>query len=284
MSGRPGWLHVAQKDLQDSARSKLLLGVIGVLLTLSVGLGAVPYLTGQKGSDGAEAAAAFLNTPVSVFLPVLGAMIGYMAIVNERESGSIRVLLGLPLRRSDVVVGKTIGRAAVLVGAVVLAGLVGILVSLGLYGTAEWSVFAAYGLIGILLSVVYVALAIAVSASTDSRGKAMAAIVGVLLLFVYAWQIIVLGVVLVVERTAAIEGEAPNYALFLFSLDPGVVASRVAGLVFGDTIGDPLSNFAGTAPSDLPFYLQRWTALVLLALWITVPLAIGYWRFGNADL
>lgn len=283
MSDTPGWVHVARKDLEDAARSKLLLGVIGTLLAVSVALSAVPYLTDQTGRDGAEAAAAFLQTPVGVFLPVLGAMIGYMAIVHERESGSVRVLLGLPLRRVDVVVGKTIGRSLVLVGAVLIAGVVGVLVSLALYGSVDGERYAAFGIVGILLSVVYVGLAIAVSSSVDSRGKAMAGIVAVLLVLVYAWQVIVLGIMRVVEGTWAIEGGLPNYAVFLLSLDPTVAASRTAGMLFGDAIGDPFGGFAG-ASGAIPWYLDQWIALPILVLWVVVPLAIGYYRFGNADL
>lgn len=282
MSNDTGWLHVAKKDLNDAGRSKLLLAVIGVLITLSVGLSTIPYLTGQKGVDGAEAAAAFLNTPVNVFLPILGAMIGYMAIVNERESGSIRVLLGLPLRRSDVVVGKTLGRSLVLVGAVVVSGVVGILVSLALYGTAEWATFGAFGIVGVLLSVVYVTLAIAVSASTDSRGKAMAGIVTVLLVLVYAYQTIVVGLIRVVTGSWEVS-DSPDWALFLFTFDPSIAGSRVAGYVFSDAIGDPIESIAGES-GNIPVYAQDWTAIPVLVLWIVVPLTIGYYRFEKADL
>jgi len=281
MSARPGWVHVARKDLEDAARSKLLLGVVGALLVLSVVLSAVPYLVGDTGSDGAAMAAGLFQTPVSVFLPVLGAIIGYMAIVHERESGSVRVLLGLPLRRFDVVLGKTIGRSIVLVGALVVTGVVGVLLTLVLYGTVEAEQMAAFGILGAVLSVVYVALAIAVSASVDSRGKAMALIVAILLALVYAWQFLILGLVRVVEGTWSLTN-VPDYALVLLSLDPNVAGTRVAGLVFSGTIGDPLGNVGGAG--ELPAYLAQWTAIPVLLLWLLVPLGIGYYRFSRADL
>lgn len=282
MSGRPGWVHVARKDLEDAARSKLLLGVVGVLLLLSVVLSAVPYLVGDTGSDGAEMAAGLFQTPVSVFLPVLGAIIGYMAIVHERESGSVRVLLGLPLRRIDVVAGKTIGRSIVLVGALVVTGVLGVLLTLVLYGTVQWEQMAAFGILGAILSVVYVAVATAVSASVDSRGKAMALIVAILLALVYAWQFIVVGIVRVVEGTWNFAG-FPEYALVLLSFDPNVAGTRIAGLVFQGTLGDPLEGVVAEG-AELPAYLAQWTAIPILLLWILVPLGIGYYRFNNADL
>lgn len=282
MSGRPGWLHVAWKDLEDSARSKLLLGVIGALLALSVVLNAVPFLIGDTGSDGAEMAAGLFQTPIGFFLPVLAAIIGYMAIVDERESGSIRVLLGLPLRRSDVVVGKTIGRSVVLVGALLVTGVIGLLLTFALYGTVQWQQMAAFGVLGAVLSVVFVALAIAVSASVDSRGKALGAIVVLLLVLVYAYQYLVLGLVRIVEGTWQIE-DVPDYALLLLSLDPNVAGSRLAGFLFTTSIGDPLESVAGET-GNLPVYAEQWTAIPIILLWILVPLGIGYYRFRDADL
>lgn len=283
MSGNAGWIHVARKDLEDAARSKLLLGVVGVLIAISAALSTVPYLIGETGEAGAETAAAWLQTPVGIFLPILGAMIGYMAIINERESGSIRVLLGLPLRRVDVVVGKTIGRSIVLVGAIVVAGVVGVLLSLVLYGAVNGQQYAAFGIVATILALVYVAFAIAVSASVSSRGKAMAAIAGVLLLFVYAWQVVVLGIMRIIEGSWFPEDGFPDYFFFLLSLDPGVAANRVAGIFFSDAIGDPFGDVASLG-GDLPWYLDQWVAIPILVLWIVVPLAIGYYRFNNADL
>lgn len=282
MSDRPGWVHVARKDLEDSARSKLLLGVIGVLLLLSVVLSVVPYLVGDTGSEGAEFAAGLFQTPIGFFLPVLGAMIGYVAIVDERESGSIRVLLGLPLRRWDVVLGKLIGRSIVLVGALLVTGVIGTLLTFAIYGTVQWQQMAAFGILGTVLAVVYVGLAIAVSASVDSRGKAMAAIVGILLVLVYAYQYLVFGLVRVVEGDWIID-DVPDYALLLLSLDPSVAGSRAAGYLFTTDIGDPLESVAGETP-NLPFYAEQWTAVPVIVFWLVVPLVLGYWRFADADL
>lgn len=280
--GHEGVLHVARKDLEDAARSKLLIGVFGVLLLLGVVLAVVPYLVGETGEAGAELSASLLQTPVGIFLPVLGAMVGYMAIINERDSGSIRVLLGLPLRRSDVVFGKAIGRSIVLIGALVLAGVVGVLLSMVLYGTVNGEQYAAFGILGALLSLVYVSLAVGVSASLDSRGKAMGTIAALLLLFVYAWQFVVFGIMRVVEGNW-IPREVPNYAIFLMSIEPGTAATRVANFVLGDAIPDPFEGMQDQI-GEVPWYLDQWVAIPILLLWIVVPLAIGYYSFENADL
>jgi ABC-2 type transport system permease protein len=41
----------------------------------------------------------------------------------------------------------------------------------------------------------------------------------------------------------------------------------------------------GTAQSaGDPFYIQGWFMIVILAAWVVVPLALGTWRFGNAQI
>lgn len=33
-----------------------------------------------------------------------------------------------------------------------------------------------------------------------------------------------------------------------------------------------------------PFFVEPWSALVVLGAWAVVPLAVGYWRFHGADV
>lgn len=281
MNDNPGWIHVARKDLEDAARSKLLGGLMGVLILIGIALSALPNYIDHPVYSDAEYAAVLLQSPVSLFLPILGAMIGYMAIISERDSGSIRVLLGLPLRRADVLLGKVIGRSLVLVGALVVAGIVGVLTSMVLYGDVDGQSYAAFGIVGAILAVVYVSVAIGISASMNSRGKAMAAVATVLVLFAYVWQYLVLALIYISEGTGFLE--VPDFAVFLFALDPNTAANRTANLVFPGTIQDPWGGLSQQI-GEVPWYLEQWVAIPILLLWIVVPLAIGYYRFANADL
>lgn len=71
-------------------------------------------------------------------------MLGYRAIVGERESGSLKFLLGLPHTRRDVILGKLIGR----VSTVTVAVLVGFaIVGVHLLVIAETFSVAAYALL-----------------------------------------------------------------------------------------------------------------------------------------
>lgn len=283
MSDSAGWTHVARKELEDAGRSRLFIGVAGVLIFLSALLSAVPYLQGQSGSGAVESAAAIMQTPVSVFLPVLAAIVGYMAIVSERDSGSIRVLLGLPLSRRDVLLGKTVGRSLVLLGALLIAGVVGIVLSLALYGDVSWILYATFAFTGVVLSIIYVAVSVAISASVNSRGKAMGLVATFIIVFVYAWDAVVLGVIIILEewQSGFVEGNEGLVLLF-WSMNPGTAAARVAGHLFESYLN--ITGLIGGSIEGVPWYSEWYVGIPILLGWIAIPLLIGHYRFSRADL
>jgi len=58
----------------------------------------------------------------------------YLAIAGERESGSLKLLLGLPPSRGEVLVGKFLGRSGVVAIGLVLGFLVSGVVTVAIYG------------------------------------------------------------------------------------------------------------------------------------------------------
>ncbi|MDZ7850465.1 MAG: ABC transporter permease subunit [Halodesulfurarchaeum sp.] len=70
----------------------------------------------------------------AMLVPIMALIAGYLAIAGERESGSLKILLGLPPSRGEVLAGKFLGRAAV-VGIGVAAGFaISGVVTAALYG------------------------------------------------------------------------------------------------------------------------------------------------------
>jgi ABC-2 type transport system permease protein len=59
----------------------------------------------------------------------------------------------------------------------------------------------------------------------------------------------------------------------------GGAASGGGGADAGQAAAD-----AGEAATDLPVYLTDEFAVVILAVWLVVPLVVGYWSFNGADL
>lgn len=281
------WVHVARKDFEDASRSMTLWALTALLILLVAGLSAVPYLLATDAqAPGFEDALAFLFTPIGFLVPIIGLVVGYQAIVGERESGSIRFLLGLPNSRRDVLVGKLLGRTGVVAVATVIGFLVGAVVIAALYdgfAVADYLGLAAFSLV---VGLVYVAIAVGVSASVTSRAKAVAGVLGIFVVFDVLWQFVPMSIYWLLE------GELPNlfenvpaWYVFVERLSPGESLSAIAlTLVEFAGAGDLDLTAAGRVGGELPFYLENWFAWLIVLAWIAVPLAIGYYRFERAIL
>lgn len=295
-------LTVARKEFSDARRSRVLLGVVG-LFVLSVGV--VTYLLVEFLFTGAgqdltseeltAATVAFLSgiitqgiAPIGVLVPAIGLLLGYNAISGERESGRIKLLLGLPHSRRDVVLGKLLGRAAVAAVAVVAGFLATALVLLVFAGGVSAGGVAVLLFVTLVFAVVYVSIGIAVSAVSPSSGWAVGLALGVVALFQLLWGAIFFVLRLVVFDDLAPGEPLPAWVRGVRSASPpdayrkAVIATLEALSDLSDAAPGPGDGFG--APADAPLYLQDWFGFVWLALWAVVPLVVGYLRFSDADL
>ncbi|KDE59424.1 ABC transporter [Halostagnicola sp. A56] len=282
---------VARKDFSDAGRSKLLWVLVGLLVVI-VAVGYVAIWSTIDDVSGAEVLG-FLGFPLQVVLPVAALIVGYMAVVGERRSGSIKLLLGLPPNRTDVVFGKLLGRTAVVVVAVALA----FVLSLVLFGSVPFVDWLAFGALTILFGVTFVGIAVGVSASVSSRGRSMALVVGVYMVLVALWELLTAGsYYLLYDEGPPLEPE--TWYLLLDQFNPIFAYTNLASsVVEGDIFPfqfqyglesieayqlTPAERYAGSG--DAPFFLQEWFGLVVLVVWLVVPVAIGYYRFQRAEL
>jgi ABC-2 type transport system permease protein len=289
-------LAVARKEFSDSRRSRTLWAVVAlfVLVVGGVTYGYVEFLVDASGqapispADRTTTAVAVLSglfgggtfSPVDLLVPAIGLLLGYKAVVGERETGRIKLLLGLPHSRSDVVFGKLLGRTAV-AGLAVLAGFLaaGLVLALAGGGGVTLGPLVALLVLTLLLAAVYVSVGIGVSALAPSSGWATALVIGVVAVFQVLWGVIFFAVRLVVLESP---GDAPTWFRALRRLSP-TNAYRRALVATLDAVTDlPTRNVA--TPADAPLVLQDWFGFVWLAVWITVPLVVGLVVFRDADL
>ncbi|MFT4931912.1 MAG: ABC-2 type transport system permease protein, partial [Natronomonas sp.] len=109
---------VARKDFQDAVRSRSLwtLSVVFVglaMLTTYMYIEFPEMLGGEEELSGVGLGL-FLAGIASLFIGLTAIVITYKALAGERELGSMKLLLGLPHTRRDVVFGKVLGRTATL--------------------------------------------------------------------------------------------------------------------------------------------------------------------------
>lgn len=278
-------LRIARHDVEYATGSTLLRAVVGVFAVLVLLVAVLPSFLSDAPQVGA-AVLWFLTVLSGLLVPLVAILASYLAIAGERASGRLRVLLTLPPTRRDVLVGKFLGRAVVVVGAVLGALVLALVGSLVVYGTVSTSSFVVVaGLTG-LLGLAFVGLAVGLSAALDSRQAAMALAVFAYVLFVAFWGLVVRLARLVLDRGFSIQLE-PDTVSLLTVLSPARAYSRlVNSLVIPDLLGEA---GRGPAPAPVetasaPYYLQDWFVLAILLAWMVVPLAVGYWRFERADL
>jgi len=270
------WRDIAHKDVHDASRSRTLWLVSGVLLLAFVG-----YAVGHT-YLGDETFTSFLGglaTVIGIGLPVLGILLGYKSVVHERTSGSLALTLSFPHSRRDVVVGKFVGRAVVLLGptlvALVAAGVVGAV----RYGTDGVALYPWFVVATALYGIAFVGIAMALSMVTTVDRWITFGALGSYLLLVQLWDNFHTITVLVLHRfDFQVLGNMPDWTLLFRLLKPSESYYRL--LRAGFDIGQAGRYVGESAPA----YVDWWMALALLVAWCVLPLALGFRRFARADL
>ena len=172
---------IAKKEIADASRSKLLWGAIAVLLVVTI-----PDFTSMIGTEIIDSAAEATRFVPAIFVNFVApiAMIAvHRAVVGERESGSLRLLLGQPASRRDIVLGKAIGRAVV-VAMILLVAALGIGATIvAAYGTLPITLFTAIAAYTMLYGVVWSGLTVGISAGVSSRLQAITGVLGLFFFF-----------------------------------------------------------------------------------------------------
>lgn len=274
------WQVVAWKDFQDAGRSRALwaLSILFVLLSALISYVFGSVLAGDEAVDFLGLIGA-LQSPMTLFISIVALLVGHKAIVGERESGSLKLLLSLPHTRLDIVLGKLVGRTVVLWLAIGLGFATGTLVWFVVGGTGSIANLGIFGALTLIYGVAYMSVAIALSAATKSGSRATALAIGVWLIFEFLWGLIILALRFVSEGfrlTPVFMEPRPTWASFLQSLSPSSAYSTattrlIPGASEAANLGDSI-------------FVTSWWSLLVLLLWILIPTALGYWRFSEADL
>lgn len=274
------WQAIAKKDFQDSIRSRTLWVIIGLFLLL---IFALSWWATDGNITDTDAFVAVIGGTfilgVIFFVPLTGLFISIKSIVRERESGTINLLLSLPHSRSDMVIGKFVGRSAVLTVAILVGFLPAVILLL-----VEADVTPLYEIFALLLSTILLGLmfiGIGVGFSALVNSETQATIGGVLIfILLYMWPFII-NFILDISVPDFFER---SYLLFLFwDMWAALMSVRedVPNASIVELGGNPE---VGSASVDVAIYMQHWFAFVILAFWIIVPLAVGYLRFNQRDL
>lgn len=272
------WFIIARKEFEDALRSRMLWAIVVLIAAMtSLAAGVMVLIPGVAGDPVSAIGAA--SQFAAMLVPIMALIAGYLAIAGERESGSLKILLGLPPSRGEVLAGKFLGRAAV-VGIGVAAGFaISGVVTYALYGVLPVIDFVGVTVLSAVLGISFVGIAVGISATTAIRSRAMTLAVTAYLSLTLLWDIVPQGVHLVV--TGSMPGATvPGWFLLLQGASPSGAYNAVVQRVLMDTDAALSARLGG----EVPVYLDAPVFIAILVLWTVLPLLIGHLRFRRADL
>ncbi|WP_435126357.1 ABC transporter permease subunit [Halobaculum sp. D14] len=277
---------VARKDFEDAVRSRWLLALSAVfvlLVTLVVFL--VRPGQGQTLTTGDLLGSIFIKDAlVTTLIPLIALVVSYNAVVGERATGSLKLLLSLPHSRADVVFGKVVGRAGAIAVPIVVGFLLpGVVAAVGPL-QLQPGVFVGYVLLTVLLAATFVSIAVGFSAALASNRLAIGGAVGLYFLFVPLWGAIQfpLRLYLGIGGTPSwLPVSGSSLLRFLKLVNP----TGSFKIVSGEFVGGALlaGGAAGQGAGGFAMNTEI-AAFAMLLAWLLVPPLLGLWRFEQADL
>ncbi|SEA18820.1 ABC-2 type transport system permease protein [Haloplanus vescus] len=272
------WQAVARKDFEDAVRSRWVLG-LSVLFVLLVSLAA--YLArpapGQTISSNQILNSRLIRDAlVTTLIPLIALVVAYNAVIGERESGSLKLLLSLPHSRADVVFGKVIGRSGAIAAPVcagfLLPALIFVIVPAVNFDVAS---YLGYTALTAILGVAFVAIAVGFSTAASSSRRAVGGAIGTYFLFVPLWGAVQLPLQLYLGMSGS-----PSWLPLT-----GQQVLRMLRLL------NPTGSFKIVSNAFLQgaLYTQgnvsmQVSATLMLLVWILVPPLLGLLWFQEADL
>jgi len=253
---------VVLHELQERARDRWVVVVTGLFALLAVGIAAY----GSAAEDTAAVVMAPSLVTLAAFLvPLVALVLGHDAIVGERERHTLGLLMSLPVRRSEILVAKYVGRLIALVFAVVL-------------GLGSAAVFLEAGQRGVVLSLLpptlllgaaFLSIGVLISTSTQRVATAASMAIAVWFLVVFAYDLGLLAAL--VATDGALSQDTITWAVVLNPA--GLYRTALIARLVGDTaLGD-----LGMAV-QLPGIAAR---TAIWASWIALPLAVGALQLGR---
>jgi Cu-processing system permease protein len=261
---------IAGKEFWDRIRNRWVLAVALVFTVFALSI--AYFGSAQQGAVGfrsIEVTIASLVSLVIYLIPLIALVLGFDAIVGERERGSLDLLLSMPITRLELLLGKYLGLAGALTFSTIAGfGLVGLVLSSQLDLNALFHYFG-FMISSVLLGCAFLSLAVMLSVFAADRTRASGLAIAMWFFFVLIFDLLLLGVLVVTAGQWG--GEALPYMLLLNPAD----VFRILNIFSLEDV----RTLYGLATVFPPALAQPWLLGLVMAGWIVVPLAIAAWRF-----
>jgi len=273
MSSRIEWSQVrvvAGKEWRDRLRNRWVLAVALIFALFAL---AIAYFgsaqQGEVGFHGVDATVASLVSLVIYLVPLIALILGYDAIVGERERGSLELLQSMPITRSEILLGKYLGLAAALAGATVAGFGAGLLPLASELTLRDGYHYAGFVLSAVLMGLAFLSIAVLLSVLAADRVRASGAAIGLWFFYVLVFDLLLMGALVMSQGRL-------GSTLFgtILMLNPADVFRLMN--IFSSEQVQTMYGLATVMPGPLT------NPLVLLAImlaWIAAPFFIAIRRY-----
>lgn len=261
---------IAAKEFWDRLRNRWVLAVASLFTIFAL---AIAYLgaaqQGTVGFQSIEITIASLVSLVIYLIPLIALIMGYDAIVGERERGTLDLLLTMPITRFEVLLGKFFGLTAALAFSTVAGfGLVGMLISYYI-SSASLMHYASFIISALAMGMAFLSIAVAISVVAKERTMASGLAIAVWFFFILVFDLLLLGALVI--SGGQYGSEIFPYLLFLNPAD----IFRIFN-IFGMEEIKSLYGLATVMPESLS---NPWLLATSMLVWIVAPLVFASWKF-----
>ncbi len=261
---------IAGKEFWDRIRNRWVLAVALVFTVFAL---VIAYFgSAQQGSVGLNSIEVIIASLVSLviyLIPLIALILGFDAIVGERERGSLDLLLSMPITRFELLLGKYLGLAGALTFSTVAGfGLVAIILSTR-FDLAALFHYVGFMLSSVLLGCTFLSLAVMLSVFATDRTRASGLAIGLWFFFVLVFDLFLLGAL--VASGGQWGGDVFPYLLLLNPAD----VFRILNIFTFDDV----RNIYGLATVFPPALAKPWLLGLVMLAWIALPLSIAAWKF-----
>lgn len=267
------WRQVATlagKEFRDRIRNRWVLAVALVFAVFSL---VITYFggaqQGQVGLRSIEFTIASLVSLVIYLIPLIALLLGFDAVVGERERGSLDLLLALPITRFELLLGKYLGLAAALTLSTVAGFALDAVLLYRQFGWPGLYHYLGFMISSVLLGLAFLSLALLLSVLARERTRASGLAIALWFGFVLVFDLLLLGVL--VASGGEFGGAALAYVLLLNPAD----VFRILNIFSLDQ----MRSLYGLTSIVPPALADPWLMGAAMLAWITAPLALATWRF-----
>jgi len=261
-----------KKEINDSLSNRwfILYAVAFTGLALLLSWLSLSGGTGYTGFAGFGRTAASLVNLVLLIVPLMALTIGAGSLAGEQERGTLSYLLAQPVNRGEVLLGKYLGLAAALLGALAFGfGLSGLIIA-ARGGQTDARAYILLVTFAFILALGMLSVGFLVSVLTRKAAVAIGVALFLWLIFVFVGDLGLMG--------TTIAFKLPIDTLFNLTLLNPLQVFKMSALI---SINATLDVLGPAGIYAMQTYRDSLTALFLgsLALWIVLPLGIAYLVF-----